>query len=55
MDGIFKEVLTISYFQNVQYQRNGLRISYNGPDHALSLEEIPISQAKQMLKDWGCS
>ena len=53
-DGRMNEGVTISYFQHASGYRDGLHTSYVGPD-SLTDQEIPLEQAKQLARQWGCS
>jgi len=55
VDGILKEVLTVNYFQKVQHHKDGLDIEYRGPDESLAWHQVPVSKAKELLKQWGCT
>jgi len=54
VNGVFKEDLAISFFHHAANHLEGLDISYTGPDRSLSFRQIPVSEAKRILKQWGC-
>jgi hypothetical protein len=54
LNGRFKESLTISYFEHVEGQLDGLHISYRKPEDIFGLQAISVSTATTILKSWGC-